>query len=161
MIGMKFLRQSLDLSADQFGKEILGGVSRAAISKWERGHEPIPKKKLKILSEKFGCKPELLQEEINDETAYYLYRIAKFFSEKSNSYSELSELNNQMLLEMHDYQNQMHELSKELFNILSVSNGDLLLVHMIKILHAVNEDMEHDFKSEKDAIAWHAMRLLS
>ena len=158
MIGMKFLRKSLDLSADKFGREILGGVSRAAISKWERGHEPIPKKKLKILSEIFGCKPEILQEEINDETAAYLYRTAKSFNIKSMN---CSELDSEILLETYSCQNQVHELSKKLFNILSVSNGDLLLTHMVTILQAVTEDKEHDFKSEKDAIAWHAMRLLS
>lgn len=64
MIGLKYLRSCLGISAEELGK--LLGVSRSLLSRWENGAQNISKKSLESISEVFQCEKLDLQSEVTD-----------------------------------------------------------------------------------------------
>lgn len=64
MIGLKYLRSCLGISAEELRK--LLGVSRSLLSRWENGAQNISKKSLESISEVFQCEKLDLQSEVTD-----------------------------------------------------------------------------------------------
>lgn len=81
MIGLKYLRSCLGISAEELGK--LLGVSRSLLSRWENGAQNISKKSLESISEVFQCEKLDLQSEVTDTSMIRLSKAAADYAREN------------------------------------------------------------------------------
>ena len=65
MLGLKYIREYLEISTTELAKEL--GVSQSSISYWENGRQQIPPKRLQQISFLTGVPKELIAKEISEE----------------------------------------------------------------------------------------------
>ena len=81
MIGLKYLRSCLGISAEELGK--LLGVSQSLLSRWENGAQNISKKSLESISEVFQCEKLDLQSEVTDTSMIRLSKAAADYAREN------------------------------------------------------------------------------
>ena len=80
MLGITVLRDALGYSGEVFGKLI--GVSRSAVSKYEKQTLKISKEQKETIAKIFGCKAELLDREVNRDEYLSLKNAATVYLRK-------------------------------------------------------------------------------
>ena len=88
MIGLKYFRSCLGISAESFGK--LVNISRPLLSRWETGSQKMSRKSLEAICEVFQCEKLDLQNEVTDESMIRLSKAAADYMRK-NFNQELDE----------------------------------------------------------------------
>ena len=83
MNAIKVLRTSIPMNGDEFGKLI--GVTRSAISKYERGKISASKKKKHMIADIFKIDVSLLKNDISETEIVILVEAAKNFANTHNN----------------------------------------------------------------------------